>query len=258
MENQVQLFESEEFGRIRVVEVDGQPWFILKDICYVLNLSNPTMIAERLDDDEKEILKPKPGLVLDIPNRGLIIVNESGLYAVIIRSDKPEAKKFRRWITNEILPSIRQHGAYITDAVLDEMTRSREFADNLLHRLQSERHKTAAMREYIDELSPKARYCDVILRCQNAIQVSLIAKDYGMSAVAFNRLLHNLKIQYRIGGTWLLYQKYAGKGYTKSRTYYTASGCCVIHTYWTQEGRFFLYETLKALGILPLIESCRG
>jgi len=166
MENQVQLFESEEFGRIRVVEIDGQPWFILKDICYVLNLSNPTMIAERLDDDEKEILKPKPGLVLDIPNRGLIIVNESGLYAVIIRSDKPEAKKFRRWITNEILPSIRQHGAYITDAVLDEMTRSREFADNLLHRLQSERHKTAAMREYIDELVPKARYCDVILRCQ--------------------------------------------------------------------------------------------
>ena len=141
MENQVQLFESEEFGRIRVVEIDGQPWFILKDICYVLNLSNPTMIAERLDDDEKEILKPKPDLVLDIPNRGLIIVNESGLYAVIIRSDKPEAKKFRRWITNEILPSIRQHGAYITDAVLDEMTRSREFADNLLHRLQSERIK---------------------------------------------------------------------------------------------------------------------
>ena len=154
------------------------------------------------------------------------------------------------------MPSIRQHGAYITDAVLDEMTRSREFADNLLHRLQSERHKTAAMREYIDELSPKARYCDVILRCQNAIQVSLIAKDYGMSAVAFNRLLHGLKIQYRVGDTWVLYQKYAGKGYTKSRTYYTASGCCVIHTYWTQEGRFFLYETLKSLGILPLIESC--
>ena len=156
------------------------------------------------------------------------------------------------------MPSIRKHGAYITDAVLDKMTRSREFADNLLHRLQSKRHKTAAMREYIDELSPKARYCDTILRCQNAIQVSIIAKDYGMSAVAFNRLLHNLKIQYRVGDTWVLYQRFADKGYTKSRTYYTASGDGIVHTYWTQRGRFFLYETLKALGILPLIESCQG
>ena len=269
MENQVQLFESEEFGRIRVVEIDGQPWFVAKDVCDVFGETNRNRAMQSLDDDEKGYTQTNtPG-----GQQQIAIVNESGLYSLLfvmkpskargvskdyIIERETKLKDFRRWVTHKVLPSIRQHGTYITDAVLDEMTRSREFADNLLHRLQSERHKTAAMREYIDELVPKAWYYDVILQSGNAIQVSIIAKDYGMSAVAFNRLLHGLKIQYRVGDTWVLYQKYAGKGYTKSRTYYTASGCCVIHTYWTYRGRFFLYETLKALGILPLIESSRG
>ena len=99
------------------------------------------------------------------------------------------------------------------------MLESEEFADELLETLADEREKRGHLESRVAELSPKARYCDTILRCQNAIQVNIIAKDYGMSAVAFNRLLYNLKIQHRIADTWVLYQKYAGKGYIRSGFY---------------------------------------
>ena len=148
MENQVQLFESEEFGRIRVVEIDGQPWFVAKDVCDVFGETNRNRAMQSLDDDEKGYTQTNtPG-----GQQQIAIVNESGLYSLLfvmkpskargvskdyIIERETKLKDFRRWVTHKVLPSIRQHGTYITDAVLDEMTRSREFADNLLLRLQS-------------------------------------------------------------------------------------------------------------------------
>jgi len=253
MENQVQLFESEEFGRLEVLMFGDKPYSPATECARILGYNQP----------EHAIKRHCKGCMFHTPlTAGEIqkvkFIPEGDLYRLIIRSKLPSAARFERWVFDSVLPSIRQHGAYITEAILERMLESEEFTDELLETLADERVKRGHLESRVAELSPKARYCDTILRCQNAIQVSIIAKDYGMSAVAFNRLLHGLKIQYRVGDTRVLYQRFADKGYTKSRTYYTASGDGIVHTYWTQEGRFFLYETLKSLGILPLIESCQG
>ena len=112
--NELQVF-SYEGNEIRTIQRAGEPWWVLKDVCSALGLSNPTIVSARLDDDEKDIFKTKSDLVLDVSNRGVTIVNESGLYNVILRSYKPEARHFKRWVTHEVLPAIRKHGAYVTD-----------------------------------------------------------------------------------------------------------------------------------------------
>lgn len=110
--------------------------------------------------------------------------------------------------------------------------------------------------QLIAEYEPKVNYCDLVLASPNLVPISLIAKDYGMSAIAFNKLLHDLGIQYKQSGTWLLYQKYANFGYTKSTTYLDENtGFTRLNTKWTQKGRLFIYETLKSNNILPLIEK---
>ena len=252
MENKLQIFENEEFGKVWVLEIDGQPWWVLRDVCAALGLNSPHKVAERLDEDERNQIP-----LIDNIGRSqqTTIINESGLYAVILRSDKPKAKKFRRWITSEVLPSIRRHGAYITEETLAKMLQSSEFTSELLDRLLAEREENAVLREHIETLASKARYYDLILQSKNAVQVSVIAKDYGMTAVSFNQLLHELGIQFKLGGTWLLYQGLAGKGYTCSRTYHVNEERSIMHTYWTQAGRLFLYKTLKENGIIPLMED---
>jgi phage antirepressor YoqD-like protein len=117
--------------------------------------------------------------------------------------------------------------------------------------LQAEKSKSSA-------LESKARYCDQVLMSDGLLPVSVIAKDYGMTAMEFNRLLNRLGIQFKLGGSWLLYKRYSGKGYTRTRTYCTPGGVCVIHTYWTQKGRQFLYDTLCSCGLSPLAEGRHG
>jgi prophage antirepressor-like protein len=254
MQNQMQVFENSEFGKIRSIQIDGVPWFVLRDACMILGLSSPHKVADRLDEDEKgRSLIPTLGGVQE-----MAVINESGLYAVILRSDKPNAKSFRKWITSEVLPSIRKHRAYINEDVIRRMQEDIEFNAELLRNLTAERNKNNSLMNRVAQLAPKAHYHDIILQCTDAVQVSIIAKDYAMSAVAFNKLLYKLKVQYRIGDTWLLYQNHANKGYTVTRTYHVSNKCVRIHTYWTQSGRRFLYEILKWHGILPEAERPGG
>lgn len=136
------------------------------------------------------------------------------------------------------------------------MARALKIADKKIMLLQDE---NAQQKQIIAELNPKASYYDVVLQTKDAISASQIAKDYGKSAMWLNDLLHTLSIQFKQGGVWLLYDKYADKGYTRSRTH-TYSGDdglqhSKMHTYWTQKGRLFIYELLKSHGILPLVEQ---
>lgn len=251
--NELQVFNYQG-SEVRTVQKDGQPWWVLKDVCGVLGLSNPSMIADRLDEDERA--------KFDLGRQGdTNIVNESGLYNVIIRSDKPEAKKFKRWVTHEVLPSIRKHGMYAVDEVLDNP----DMLISALTSLKEERAKrkaleseTAQQKQMLAEYSPKASYYDVVLQTTNALSVSQIAKDYGKSAKWLNKYLRSKGIQYKQGDIWLLYQKYAEQGYTKSKTsiYTDSKGTQLskLHTYWTQKGRLFIYDLLKQDGILPLVE----
>ena len=264
--NDLQIFNYNG-KEIRTVEKNGDLWWVLKDVCEVLELSNPTMIAGRLDEDEKDIFKTKSDLALDIPNRGVSIINESGPYNVILRSDKPEAKKFKRWVTHKVLPPIRRHGAYMTDKALEEALTSPDFLIKLATQLKDERDKriaveakSQAQEQIIKELKPKADYTDRILKNSGLVTITQIAKDYGMSGQGMNALLNRLCVQYKTAsGQWLLYSKYQAKGYTHSKTIdiIRTDGTTDIkmETKWTQKGRLFLYEKLKKHGYLPMIEK---
>ena len=280
--NQMQIFEHKDFGKIRTVSIDGEPWFVGKDVANVLGYSNASKaVSAHVDGEDR-----KMHMIPTAQNGKLVsktyLINESGLYSLILSSKLQQAKAFKRWVTSEVLPTIRKYGAYITSNTLEDIIRNPEFTASLIQKLVEERDKNTRLEEQNaeleeqyeeleslnaelediclelesenEELAPKANYCDVILQCHSVVCVSQIAKDYGMSAVAFNKLLHRLGIQYKMRGTWLLYQKYAKQGYTQSHTYEVSDYICELHTYWTQKGRLFLYETLRENGILPMIE----
>ena len=197
------------------------------------------------------------------------VVSEAGLYTLILSSRKPEARTFRRWITHDVIPSIRKHGAYIVPELLAALTKSEDRQKELIAELEADRASIQQLQEECRRLSdterslqatvkvtqPKANYYDLILENPDAVPVTLIAKDYGYSAVKFNALLHEYGIQFAVGGTWELYQEYADCGYTHNNVHYTRTGHNKVHMCWTQAGRLFLYEFLKKEGILPKIEQ---
>lgn len=257
--NELQIFKNEKFGEIRTVEIDGQVWFVGKDIADALGYDQTSNMIKRLD--EEDFISSK----LDGMNMKSILINESGLYAGVLGSKLPSAKQFKRWITNEVLPSIRKHGAYMTDVTIDRMIASPEFGIQLLTALKEEQKKrqnlemeNAQQRQMIAEYSPKASYYDVVLQTKDLTSASQISKDYGKSAKWLNSLLHDLGVQYKQGNVWLLYQKYAEMGYTKSKTHTYSDDHGTqhskLHTYWTQKGRLFIYDLLKQNGYYPLIE----
>ena len=174
--------------------------------------------------------------------------------SLILSSKLPTAKAFKRWVTSTVLPAIRQHGAYITPEALERMQKDSAFAEELLDRLAAEHAKNTALMSYVDKLQPKAQYYDEVLQSESAIPATLIAKDYGMTVIAFNKLLHALGVQYRIGPTWFLYKQYAGRGYTVTKTYFVGKRKVSVHTAWTMKGRAFLYDLLGWYGIFPHAE----
>jgi len=252
-QNQIQQFHSAEFGALDILMIGDKPYFPATECATILGYSNP---RKAVRDHCAEDGGTKRSVIDSLGReQEKNYINEGNLYRLIIRSKLPAAKRFETWVCDEILPSIRKYGTYATPENLEEMLRSPEFTDTLLKALREEREKNAALVELAEGLAPKARYCDLILQTKNVIPVTLIAKDYGMSAVGFNNLLYDLGIQYRMAGTWLLYQSLAGRGYTKTRTYHINEKTAAMHTCWTQKGRLFLYETLKEYGILPLMEK---
>lgn len=250
-ESKLLLFNNEEFGEIRTLLIEGEPWFVGNDIAAVLGYSRPVdAIRKRVEDEDKGVAKlATPGGQQDYT-----IINESGLYSLILTSKLPTAKKFKRWVTSEVIPSIRKYGAYMTaETLYKTMSDPRELA-KLLNALADEKDKNKKLTADNALLSVKAKYYDKILASPDAIPVTFIAKDYGMSASAFNRMLYHYEIQYPLRKSWCLYQDYAEKGYTQTKTYSYSENRVCVHTCWTQKGRLFLYEFLKSNGILPLCE----
>lgn len=262
--NDLSVFENAEFGKVRVITHDGEPWFVATDVCRALGLGNSRMAVSKLDEDEKGV-----SLIDTLGGeQKLGIVNEPGLYSLVLGSRKPEAKAFKRWITHEVIPSIRKHGAYATEETLDNIISNPDFGIRLLQELKAEREQRTkleqqnlllsqenkALEAEAEAMRPKASYYDLILQSPDAMPITEIAKDYGMSACKLNRILSDLRVQYRIRDTWVLFGTYHDKGYTKMNTYVTPSGAVKNHTCWTQKGRQFLYMLLKSQNILPMIE----
>lgn len=272
MNYELMIFRNEEFGEIRTFKVDEDPWFVATDVCTALGISNNRDAIRRLDDDEKMSV----GLTdTHSGQRGgaqeIGIISEAGLYTLVLSSRKPEAHAFRRWITHDVVPSIRKHGAYIMPELLEELQKNTEKNAELLASLAAEQRNrikledenrklseaARTLRATVEVTQPKAAYYDLILENLDAVPITLIAKDYGYSAVKFNALLHEYKIQFAVGGTWELYQEYADLGYTHNNVHYTRTGHNKVHMCWTQKGRLFLYDFLKKEGILPMIEQPR-
>ena len=173
-----------------------------------------------------------------------------------------DLKRFKRWVTSEVLPAIRKHGVF----ALDDIVNNTDALIQALQAFKAERLKRMALeqeaavqKQQLAEMRPKASYYDVVLNSPSLMAVSEFAKDYGWSAKRMNQYLHEKGVQYKQGGKiWLLYQKYAGCGYTSTKTHaypaHDGTTHTKVHTYWTQKGRLFIYDLLKADGILPLIE----
>ena len=260
--HEVTIFNNPAFGDVRTLETeDGKVLFCGADVAKALGYAKPNNAISA---------HCKGALKQGIPTNGgvqdMTFIPESDVYRLAFGSKLPTAEKFTDWVTEEVLPTIRRHGAYMTDDVLAKTIENPDFLIGLVTELKAEQERRRAAEltvsvqsQQIAELQPKASYYDVVLNCKDLMSIGKIAKDFGKSAVWLNKWLHEKGIQYKQGDIWLLYQKYAEKGYasTKTQSYNGNDGAVhsKAHTYWTQKGRLFLYSLLKENGILPVIEK---
>ncbi|MCT3056470.1 phage antirepressor [Leuconostoc citreum] len=260
--NEVTVFNFEA-NEVRTVIIENEAWFVGKDVADTLGYSNsPKAIRDHIDDEDKLTER----IVMSGQSRYPTLINESGVYSLIFGSKLESAKRFKKWVTSEVLPAIRKHGAYLTDQKIEEVLTSPDTIIRLATELKEERQaklvlkqQNSVLLQQNNELKPKADYTDLILSNKTLVTITFIAKDYGMSGSAMNKLLHDLGVQYNQSGVWLLYAKHQTKGWTQSETTEVVkkdgSKKLVMNTKWTQKGRLGLYELLKDNGYLPLIEQ---
>ena len=238
--NEIQIFQNQEFGAIRTMSNEqGEPMFCLKDVCDVLELSTQKVV-QRLEDD---VLSKYP--IVDTLGRTqqATFVNEDGLYDTILESRKPQAKLFRKWVTSEVLPSIRKQGGYM-------VARPDETDEEILARaLQIMKAAIESRDEVIAELLPRADYADEVLDSVSCITTTQLAKELGMTAQELNRRLCEMRIQYWQSGQYMLYADYARMGLAKSRTHKRVlkHGMVLTEMYlvWTEHGREFIHSLLN-------------
>ena len=199
--NEIQIFNSEEFGEIRTVEIEGKPYFAGTDVAKALGYSEPhKAVARHCRDDgmKRTPIADSLGRVQET-----VFIPEGDLYRLIVGSKLPTAEKFERWVFDEVLPSIRKHGLYATDELLDNP----DLIIQMATKLKEEREARKALEienkvqsQQIAELQPKATYYDLILQCKDLLSMTEIAKDYGKSAKGMNSMLNEFGIQYKQGG----------------------------------------------------------
>ncbi|MDI6553132.1 phage antirepressor KilAC domain-containing protein [Leuconostoc falkenbergense] len=254
MQNEVQVFDN-----LKVKQVNGQVMFDAESAAIGLGLTqNKSHKTYVRWETVSKYLSQKVG-------KGDFIT-EPQFYKLAIKANNETAERFQDWVTSEVLPSIRQHGAYLTDQKIEEVLTSPDTIIRLATELKEERQaklvlkqQNSVLLQQNNELKPKADYTDLILSNKTLVTITFIAKDYGMSGLAMNKLLHDLGVQYNQSGVWLLYAKHQTKGWTQSETTEVVkkdgSKKLVMNTKWTQKGRLGLYELLKDNGYLPLIEQ---
>ncbi|WP_288313508.1 phage antirepressor KilAC domain-containing protein [uncultured Selenomonas sp.] len=266
----LQVFNSPEFGQVRTVSLANEPWFVGKDVADILGYKNPNEAIHDHVDGEDRFLRSERGSEMlklfssvkemqkELGRQDNWFINESGVYSLVFGSKLPTAKKFKHWVTSEVLPAIRKTGGYRVNGLTGRelMAKALLVAQAVL----AEKDATIAKsKQIIGELKPKADYTDRILNSKSLVTITQIAKDYGISGAAMNAKLHEMGVIYKLGGQWLLYSKYQAKGYTHSETvditHSDGRADVKMNTKWTQKGRLFLYQHLKKHGILPTIEQ---
>lgn len=243
--NTPQIFNFEQ-NEVRTILVNDEPYFVGKDVANILGYRNGSRdINRHVDEEDRQNYQNG---TFESP-RGLTIINESGLYSLILSSKLPNARKFKRWVTSEVLPTIRKTGSYTN--VPQSFAQALRLAADL-------EEKNQLLEQQIAEYEPKISYLDMILSSTDTVATSQIAADYGMSAIALNKLLNELGVQHKVSGQWILYRKHMNQGYTKSHTSEIpkADGGVkvVMNTKWTQKGRVFIYNLLTAEGYYPQMD----
>ena len=247
--NTPQIFNFEQ-NEVRTVLVNEEPYFVGKDVAKVLGYSNTSKaVSAHVDDEDKRFIMIAHSQNGNTSEAKTAIINESGLYSLILKSKLPNARKFKRWVTSEVLPAIRKTGSYTN--VPKSFAQALRLAADL-------EEKNQLLEQQIAEYEPKISYLDMILSSTDTVATSQIAADYGMSAIALNKLLNKLGVQHKVSGQWLLYRKHMNQGYTKSHTSEISKADggvkIVMNTKWTQKGRIFIYGLLKQEGLYPQMD----
>lgn len=191
MDNKIEVFKNEQFGNVRVIERDGEPWFVAADVCKILNHSNPSMAVKGLDEDERMTLNftevgADERMTLNFADphqagtRGgaqyIVVVNEPGLYQLILRSNKPEAKAFKRWITHEVIPTIRKHGMYATPTTIEQMISDPANAIKVFSALKQEQERRKELEATVEHNAPKVLFAEAVQASQDSCLVGQLAK----------------------------------------------------------------------------------
>lgn len=267
--NDIQVFSNEKFGTVRGTMIDGEPWFVGKDVALGLMYTNPQKaVRDHVAEEDRTVNES-----FTVNGTAATLINESGVYALIFGSKMDKAKEYKHWVTSEVLPTIRKTGGYVHNSEVfiqnylpfaDDTTKqlfrlTLDVVDKQNKQIAEQQKEIAEKSSVIEEMTPKATYYDLFINSPDLTATTIIAKDYGKSATWLNRFLNEKGVQYRSGRTWVLYQKYADSGYAQTKTYVysgkaNADKHVSINTFWTQKGRMFIYGLLKDTGILPIVE----
>ena len=234
--NEVKIFENEEFGKVRTVEVNGEPYFVGKDIADTLGYQNGSRdINRHVDEDDRHKFMIFDGN----QDKETIIINESGLYSLILSSKLPKAKQFKRWVTSEILPTIRKTGGYVNNTDMFVNTYLPFADDNTKNLFRLQLETIIQLNNKIEEQKPKVEYCEKVLNKDGLITTTMIAKDLGLtSAKKLNEILNANRVIYKQSNSWHPYADYdwlITEGYADYQSYDVDKSNPILK--WTEKGR---------------------
>lgn len=170
--NNLQVFKNNQFGEIRTVEIDGEPWFVGKDIAERLGYTNPQKaVRDHIDEEDKTLNES-----FTVNGTPIVLINESGLYSLVLSSKLPTAKQFKRWITSEVIPTIRKHGAYMTPETIEKVLSDPDTIISLASQLKAEREKRIALESEVEEAKPKVLFADAVSTAKTSILIGELAK----------------------------------------------------------------------------------
>ncbi|MDS3947908.1 phage antirepressor [Staphylococcus epidermidis] len=245
----LKVFQNSQFGELEILTIDNKEWFPAIKVAEILGYTNP---RKAIRDHAKE----KGVTIRSVLSNGGMqnkkFIDEGNLYRLITRSKLPQADQFEEWVFEDVLPAIRKHGIYATDDVIENTLNNPDYIINVLTEYKKEKEQNLLLQQEIGELKPKADYVDEILNSPGTMTITQIAADYGLSAQKLNKLLHEARLQRRVGKQWVLYTDHMNKGYTKSQTIeiIRSDGTpdTQPQTKWTQKGRLKIHEILTDFG----------
>ncbi|HHL0974519.1 DNA-binding protein [Bacillus thuringiensis] len=262
---QMQTFSHDLFGNLEVLIMEGKEYFPATDVAKVLGYADPHKAVKQHTKEDGWAICP---VVIEGKNQTVEkrFLNEPNLYRLIVKSKLPQAEQFEKWVFEEVLPTIRKHGAYMTPHTINALLQDPDLLIGLASQLKEEQQarqmaeqKNLMLTQQVAENASKITYLDQILHSKDTVTVSQISADYGLSAVRLNKILKDEKVQYKVNNQWLLYAKYQNKGYTKSQTvdvtHSDGSRSVKMNTRWTQKGRLFIHDMLTKRGIIPEMDK---